>query len=52
MKLRRLYSNLPKVFPEIQFHDGLNVIFGGCRGARRPDAGLAQSRQIDSASDH
>ncbi len=31
MKLRRLYTNLPRLRPPIVFHDGLNVVLGEIR---------------------
>ncbi len=31
MKLSKIYSNFPEVFPEIHFRDGLNVVLAEIR---------------------
>src|SRR5690554_464458 len=31
MKLRRLYTNIPRLRPPIVFHDGLNIVVGEIR---------------------
>ncbi len=40
IKLSKIYSNKAKIFPEIEFNDGLNVIFASV------------SKQIDKKSSH
>ncbi len=37
MKLRRLYTNLPRLRPPIVFHDGLNVVLGEIRHPKHLD---------------
>lgn len=37
MKINKIYSNKPEIFPAIEFHDGLNVIFGQVRDYKEKD---------------
>ena len=37
MKINKVYCNKPEIFPTIEFHDGLNVIFGQVRDYKELD---------------